>query len=177
MCVTVDEPWEVYSSWYGRAKCSDCGRMDRVLFEAIGPEVEYDDNTAAEKARLIAFNDGVPDWSEEGEDLAYELASDIIWLVIEPESTIRTCPQCLEALRWLNTWCRSWMFGDYRSDIYGHWEEDEVTHTIPMARLAIAAKNRWRTHQGRLMSVEEVAALVDASLDRLRADSGRQFAA
>lgn len=174
MCVTVDEPWEVYSSWYGHAKCSDCGRMDRVLFEAIGPEVEYDD-TAAEKARLIAFNDGVPDWSEEGEDLAYELAREIA--LPEVESTIRTCPQCLEALRWLSTWCHSWMYGIYREDIISHWEEQELAASMPLGRLVVAAKNHWRTHKRRLMTPEEVAALVDASLDRLRHDTGQQHAA
>ena len=172
VCVTVDEPWDVFESWWGYGVCDDCGRFDRVLYEGIGPD---DEDADYYRALDISLNDGVLDWTDEGLDLAEDLAREIA--LPEVESTIRTCPQCLEAQRWLSTWCHSWMYGIYREDIISHWEEQELAASMPLGRLVVAAKNHWRTHKRRLMTPEEVAALVDASLDRLRRDTGQQHAA
>lgn len=173
MCVTVDEPWDVFAQWRGMGRCTDCGRFDQVLYEAIGPE---DCESAFSRAFEVALNDGVPDWRDEAEDLADDVAQEIRDLFFEVESTIATCDQCLEAQRWLSTWCHSWIFGDYRSDIISHWRDGELEASLPLGRLVVAASRLWRTHKNRLMTKEEVAALVDASLDRLRHDTGQQAA-
>lgn len=188
MCQVIDEPWEVFETWWGTGKCVDCGRQDRLLYEAMGPEA-YDE--IAEEAYTLVLNDGVPALRDPSADLIdrpfgdraptyIEFCADAgdVNYFIPPtiESTQAACPQCLEARRWLEEWCRSWIFGYYRDDIIEHWAEHEVSHTFTFGRLVVAARNRWRTHKRRLMTPEEVAALVDASLAELRASTGQRAA-
>lgn len=67
--------------------------------------------------------------------------------------------------------------GDYRGDITEHWDEAEVERTLPFGRLAAAARRAWRRPRStERYDVATVARMVDASLARLRADTGLTFA-
>ena len=185
MCHVIEDPWEVYTEWWGTGKCSDCGRVTRVLYEEAGPADWQDTNAAWDFVETLALNDGVPDLKGLMEDPID--TSDLIWF-FEPEveSTVRTCEHCLEARRWLEEWCRSWMYGDYRSDVISHWTEDEVSQHLAFGRLVVLARRRWQASHLRVgqwndpqpvVPVEVVAKLVDDSLAWLRAKTGMEWAA
>lgn len=181
MCQVIDEPWEVYSQWWGRGKCSDCGRVTRVLYEECGPDDWFDSRATYDRVQLMVLNDGVPDLQHSIEELEHEMD-------IEPEveDTIRTCAHCLEARRWLEEWCRSWIYGMYRDDVISHWGEDELLQHLPLARLVVLARRKWQASHLRVgqwndpqpeVSVETVTRLVDESLAWLRAKTGKEYAA
>ena len=190
MCHVIDDAWEVYASWWGIGQCSDCGRTARVLYEETGPADFQELRAAEEFVYGLMLNDGVPDLSRSIDDLIDDGPADFYELIYfakpEIESTILTCEHCLEARRWLEEWCHSWMYGDYRSDVIGHWSEIEVGRHLPLGRLVVLADRNWRasrTTVGKwsdpqpLVPVETVRTLVDESLAWLRATTGRQFAA
>lgn len=187
MCQIVDEPWEAYADWWGQGKCSDCGRTTRVLYEETGPVDWHETNRAYDFAEALLLNDGVPDLRSTEDEIAGDLVYDLVWFAKpEIESTVLTCEHCLEARRWLEEWCRSWMYGDYRSDVIGHWHEDEVGHHLPLGRLVVLADRSWRATRKTVgqwndpqpvVPVEVVAKLVDDSLAWLRATTGMDSAA
>lgn len=194
MCHVVDEPWEVYRSWWGTGKCIDCNNVGRVLIEEVGPE--RDEESDPRVFELI-LNDGVPDlcadesevWEGEFHDEFSASPSEVFWSLDPARDEIDTqmvCEHCLEARRWLSEWCHSWMYGMYREDVIGHWADFEVARHMPLGRLVVLADRNWRASRKTvgqwndpqpLVAVETVRTLVDESLAWLRATTGRQFAA
>lgn len=173
MCRTdYDEVWTEFDAWWGTGRCIDCGFVGRVRYEELGPET-------APIAHVIdvLLSDCVLDWSEEWEREVEDIADDARYVYLSwptPNENCDTqpiCENCIEARRWLMTWCRTYVYGDYLGDIVEHWEEAEIERTITFGRLALAAKRRWAP-RGRRLTVEEVRRLVDRSLDRLRRDTG-----
>lgn len=177
MCRTdYDEAWDVVQTWPGQGKCVDCGHVGPVAYE----ELAVVDGEGAAVDVDIFLNDGVPDWRSDAENEAYDLALDAEgswWAVVTNiADTQPICDNCAEARRWLSTWCRSFMYGDYLSDIVEHWDEAEIERSLPFGRLAVAAKNRW-TIRGRRLTSAEVAGIVDRSLADLQARTGMSHAA
>ena len=190
MCQVVDEPWDVYNQWWGIGKCYDCGRTDRVLYEECGPADWHDSRGAKKFSEHLILNDGVPNLKRSLPEMIDEGGTDIynvIWHATpEIEDTIRTCAHCLEARRWLEEWCRSWLYGMYREDVIEHWTEDDLYRHQSLARLVVLAKRKWQaSHRSvgtwndpqPLVPVETVAQLVDDSLAWLRAKTGKEYAA
>ena len=199
MCRTdFDETWEVWDSWWGAGRCCDCGNVGRVLFEELGPErdEEYDEDML----RLI-LNDGVPDlgastdeiwdrgacnWRDDWDPFAADPSEVVGALPPRVNDTEAVCERCLEVRRWLKEWCRTWVYGDCRSDVIEHWLDHEIARHHAFGRLVVLARRNWRaTHrtvgswrdQQPLVPVDVVAGLVDESLAWLRAETGRRHAA
>lgn len=88
----------------------------------------------------------------------------------KPDGESHICDNCLEARRWLQEWCQSWMYDDYLDDVIEHWREDEIPHSLATGRLVAAAKNRWHDPRNyRRYEASEVAVMVDRSIAFLRA--------
>lgn len=172
MCRTdFDEAWVERRSWTGRGTCIDCGWKGPMLYEELGPE-----HGSYADAEDLVLSDCVSDWSPEWADQAWKIADGIVEDGYGVDTSVQAvCANCLQARRWLQVWCRSWMYGDYRGDIIEHWDEAEIERTLPFGRLVVAAKTRWKP-RGRRLPVEAVAALVDRSLERLRSDTGLEHA-
>lgn len=180
MCVDVDEPWDVVESWRSFGKCCDCDWIGLGRTEVIAPVEETDlGHGRGLHAVDMLLDDGVPDWSMSEEsfwprwgaeadyewrDRALELAS---LLPFEERQTYHTCANCLEARRWLEVWCNSFMFAHYLDDVFEHWDQDEITHSLRTGRLAVAARDRWKV-RGRRLAPDEAKRLVDDSLAALR---------
>ena len=189
MCQVVDEPWDVYDQWWGKGKCTDCGRVTRVLYEETAPADWWESRGAERFAEHLILNDGVPELGKSSFEVISNDEidfSDLMYFAkVEIEDTIRTCEHCLEARRWLEEWCRSWLYGVYRDDIIEHWTEDEISRHLAFGRLVVLARRKWQASHLRvgswqdpqpLVAVETVARLVDESLAWLRAKTGRQWA-
>ena len=194
MCHVIEEPWEVFSSWWGTGKCIDCNNVGRVLVEEVGPEHHEESD---DRVFNLMLNDGVPDlrsdsdevWDAEFHDEFAASPSEVFYALSAPREEIDTqmvCERCLEVRRWLSEWCHSWMYGMYREDVIGHWVDFEVARHMPLGRLVVLAERNWRATRKTvgqwnetqpLVAVETVRTLVDESLGWLRATTGRQYAA
>jgi hypothetical protein len=167
MCVIVDDPHVVIDEWPAIARCDDCGATERGLSEVIAHEAAWA-NGAEDAALALALNTGVPDWNDavDPEWLADDIVDDIY-----PSDTEKyhTCYRCLEARRWLDVVCSTWIYGDYTSDIISHWDDQIIPRSFTFGCLVVACMNRWML-RGELLPVEKVRSLVDASLAKLEQD-------
>lgn len=77
-------------------------------------------------------------------------------------NTVRTCLLCLEARRWLEVVCRSWLYEGVQEDLYEHAEE---YYQWQLDIVANAMGRKWyHSRSLRRFSVAEIRKLVDASI-------------
>ncbi len=89
---------------------------------------------------------------------------DAIWEHGSGWSHIRTCARCVEARRWLEVFCKSWLYEGVQEDLdehafeYGDWA---------LGIVANAMQKKWYRKDGRLFTVAEIRKLVNHSLKTL----------
>lgn len=78
--------------------------------------------------------------------------------------TYKTCMFCLAAREWLARICSTWIYNDILDDLEEHQRDgygNKLTWLVALMR------REWQRH-GKLLSVEYVTGLVDASLAEVR---------
>jgi hypothetical protein len=84
-------------------------------------------------------------------------------------STFRHCAHCRQAIRWLIAVCSGYMFEMVAEDLRNHVDGEEwYERTAPLTRLVRWQVSDWRTPNGDLRPVEDVAALVDRAIEASR---------
>lgn len=80
--------------------------------------------------------------------------------------TVRTCDRCVEARRWLEVVCRSWLYEGVHEDLDEHAFEYDQWH---LGIVANAMHRKWyHARSLRRFTVAEIRKLVDASIKDMR---------
>lgn len=163
MCVDVDESWEM--AWSDSAAIGDerstCYECNRPLAGEVhthghwGPvsyrecEIEGCDHTAC----------------DDGEEYMDE----------QEGATMRFCPQCLAARVWLEKVCRSWMFGGILEDLENHFRDEmRPIQSLPLGRIVVASKKRWRRQDGSLWAPEVIEGWANQGAEMVLTTIGTQ---
>lgn len=150
MCVDVDEVWEMLwsdSAAIGdeRATCYECGR-------SLTGEVHTHGHWGPLAYRECQIEDCDHLDCNDGEEYIDEAEG----------CTMRFCPQCLAARVWLEKVCHSWMYGGIIEDLEMHFiDEMRPICSLPLGRIVVASKKRWKRRDGSLWPAETVKGWAD----------------
>lgn len=70
--------------------------------------------------------------------------------------THKTCGHCLVARQWLNDHCGGWCYGGVHEDIIEH---AEAYRSLPLYRIAVGMRRKWRRTDGGRMPVPRLTPL------------------